>query len=70
VTQLIVHCRKEAIYLPDSYPSLGLQQLHPGVTKKFGAIFELPPYATGLKLELGDLGKLWGSKKYVKLEVK
>ncbi|GEM_PF-5344893 len=60
----------EYMYLPDSYPSLTGEQLHPGVTKKFGAIFELPPYATGLKLELGDLGKLWSPKKYVKLEVK
>jgi hypothetical protein len=56
----------EALYVPTSAQTLGMEPLPPNVEKEFASIFELPADAKGLKLQIRGLGLL-GAKRSVDL---
>ena len=54
----------EAFYVPEKGKTLGLEVLAPGEAKEAWTVFESPPDAKELKLEIHGLG-LFGQKKLV-----
>jgi hypothetical protein len=56
----------EAMYVPREARTLGIEPLPPNVEREFATLFELPPDARGLKLQVRGLGLL-GAKRSVDL---